>query len=298
MSKVKRCLYNGVELAVLPEWGQDKYPNVCIMQAGVIEGAIYMVRLPYQAVPVPTNDGSIMYETPCYELFTAFGGREWEFGNEYTEPRTVYLYRPESDGENPALHIIWSNFDIYDGEGNRYYEKSDDPVPIYEYFDLRSWLTGYALGLAGKRLPFGIATEREPVGYLYAHIAKEDETPTHTINGVGYVGAVLPKLLEIPEGYEYMEIETSVSLDEFWLIAQTTISIRLNDRYQYPEDGNYLIYKVADGVWVTDGKVHSYKQGQTFGSDAYGGILWSNYNILTEDGKVYLEKFDPVPVNE
>ena len=68
---------------------------------------------------------------------------EWEDIFETGIPAHGYYALAVQDGPH------WSNHTLYDQNGNLVIEPSD-PVA---YFDLKSWLTGYALGIAGKPLP-------------------------------------------------------------------------------------------------------------------------------------------------
>lgn len=67
----------------------------------------------------------------------------------------------------------------------------------------QSFKLGFIMGLlcpSEKRV-------EEPVAYLYGHVAKEGEAVTHVVNGVSYVGAVLPKVPERDrEKYPYVSI--------------------------------------------------------------------------------------------
>ena len=69
--------------------------------------------------------------------------------------------------------------------------------------DIKPLLTNYALGLCSKPLKVAEKQPTEPPTeptadyYLYAHKAHEDETPTHTIDGVEYVGVITPDIFTV-----------------------------------------------------------------------------------------------------
>ena len=54
----------------------------------------------------------------------------------------------------------WTSHDILDTSGNSIYLAESEPVPVQEGFCLKSWLTGFVLGLAGKPMPL---VTRQPV---------------------------------------------------------------------------------------------------------------------------------------
>lgn len=86
----------------------------------------------------------------------------------------------------------------------------DEPVvpdePVLDPYST-SLLMGYRVG----QMIRGMRVKREPETFLYAHMARDGETATHTIDGVGYVGAVLPDINtvwtdELKKQYPYAAI--------------------------------------------------------------------------------------------
>lgn len=167
-------------------------------------------------------------------------------------------------------------------------------------FDLKSWLTGFALGLAGKPLP--ISQGKEPIGYLYGHIAKEGETATHTIDGVGYVGAVLPNIdsvwtdeLKKMYKYAYMYLDKDTSAYTLVVNSVPIYYIKESFRGAYLSLMSYFRYKLNGGVWEfveKDGVVPIYiKEIDDFG--------WTNFDICTYEGDIlYLAASEPIPIYE
>ena len=181
-------------------------------------------------------------------------------------------------------------------------------------YDQKSFLKGLALGLAGKPLEFAPKKEpvipdvpiepdvpSEPVAYLYGHVAKEGETPTHTIDGVGYVGAVLPKLPEWDTvAYPYAVIGYFIaSVCHLYYAAEpfTTDSLgRIAENSILNGGGNISQYKytIGDSAWSEEG---AYKST---------GIepLWANF-ALYYGSKHYeypnglcIAASDPIPIYE
>ena len=182
-------------------------------------------------------------------------------------------------------------------------EGDELPVMGHGRFELRSWLMGFAFGAAGKpgaQSPVGPM----PVGYLYGHIAGEGETPTHTVDGVDYVGVVMDALPERDEEkYPYLIVH-DVGRWGAWASAGKTVS------YIYSSiDGDYMV-EFAGGYLGTD-PVHDENLQDTTqwhpwveaaeDKNEYielSNILWSNFDVYYENGKLCLAASDPIPIYE
>ena len=157
--------------------------------------------------------------------------------------------------------------------------------------DLKSWLTGYALGLAGQPMPFGVASKPEPVAYLY--------------NGVR-----LPALPEWDrEKYPYAFIcikPTQVMFDPkpHLYCMETT---RMVDDWEILNGINglcYLYNEEEGNEWISKGTVTSQNTGIN------SKIIWSNHDIYYDPdgyydignehlaGTVFLAASEPAPVYE
>ena len=176
-------------------------------------------------------------------------------------------------------------------------EEPEEPVVAW---DKRSFWLGVSLGLAGKGLP-PIKTA-EPIGYLYGHVAKEGETPTHTINGVDYVGAVLPECA-LPkwsnEIYPYLYIGYKADYPDYLPNKETIIACAYQSPRKFVEKSYGLIVENNNNpqekcfvkdltTWIEDTEDWIY--------DYYP--FYSNTNIYKEDGTIYLAASDPIPIYE
>ncbi len=200
-------------------------------------------------------------------------GGNWEYYATHEWPH-AFTY--------PFDSIIYANYDLLDSDGTLYLAASD-PVPVEETtpaFSLKAWLTGYALGIAGKPLPF--AGKKEPVAYLY--------------NGVR-----LPKLPEWDkEAYPYAVIAQTLSGDgavvfgfavcaDPWYVG----SYSSGDNF-VGADGNGFQWTLIDGVWVQN---NMFWGTYNISDDGYG--VWSNHDVIdTTDGTIYLTASEPVPIYE
>ena len=155
--------------------------------------------------------------------------------------------------------------------------------------DLKSWLTGFAVGLAGKPLPQRYQ-QKQLVGYSYN-------------------GYIFPALPELPEA-----------------VASRCpyLAICSRDGSQYPWDSRGVLivsskkpsletdYK-GDPVFVTRNEYSAIyrhrKEDVDFWEDmgahtvdlhhwGYENIIWSNFDILDNKGNVWLAASEPDPVYE
>lgn len=153
-------------------------------------------------------------------------------------------------------------------------------------FDLKSWLTGFVLGLSGKPLPL---CKRQPVAYLY--------------NGIR-----LPALPEWDrEMYPYAYIIKSNSSDSYFLCVYDDRAV-YDEKYEYTpcivdthgdNKAQLRKYYVSNGEWAyaLGGKVTT-PYGLSFAGGSSDTPVWCNTDILNEDGTVYLPASEPVPVYE
>jgi hypothetical protein len=162
------------------------------------------------------------------------------------------------------------------------------------------WLTGKRIA-SQRRKPQG-----EPVAYLYGHVAKEGEAPTHTINGVDYVGAVLPDIntvytpeLQKTHPYAALVFDPIVGTEEWRATLYVT---------QEPADASYRgvkspsaswriasstlngIWNLPVGVWGDYSELRSY----VYDEDE---PTWANYPVPNKDGSTFREFSDPIPVS-
>lgn len=165
----------------------------------------------------------------------------------------------------------------------------------------RSRVLGMILGSVSR----GQFPQREPVAFLYGHVAKEGETPTHTINGVWYVGAVCPDIFKVytPElqaEYPFALLIKAVDSESYWVYASAERAYvtegytpRLNGPcarfYYYPE----IYPDKTEWTEMTLGTEEWY----TFGGwdDT---ILWANHDIPASVDTPSVSASQPIPVYE
>lgn len=140
--------------AISPLWDEDKYPYLIIRAESMgpnSEGAInwFYNLCAYEKQPIlyPVVESEIPYFRERRKLGFAdnerspsadYGGPYydavpyyWSKGladADYTESTSAYVFFvSEKTGK-----VVWTNFDIYDTDGNLYFPKSADPTPVYE----------------------------------------------------------------------------------------------------------------------------------------------------------------------
>lgn len=129
------------------------------------------------------------------------------------------------------------------------------------------------------------------------YLAASDPVLTYTdpdvyIGEVGYYGAVLQKLPEWDkETYPYAFIRTYTNFGQEWLTLRAFA--------EYDTTGEKVSY--GSGVWgsMPVGNKEWYNTGtHNAGEQAKSGIMWANFDILNDDGSVYLKGTEPIPVGE
>ena len=150
-------------------------------------------------------------------------------------------------------------------------------------FCLKSWLTGYALGLSGKPLPL---SGGEPVAYLY--------------NGVR-----LPKLPEWDkEKYPNAMITDGIHTTVTGIGVATVLNLG-TFHYEWNQYGRYqfnmkdcALYKLIDNKWVLsyEGDRNLILNPDEERTTDY--VLWTDTDIVSSTGSVWLAASEPIPVYE
>lgn len=224
----------------------------------------------------------------------------------------------DSDGNDIHLRLDGGNHTIYIGTGNSFAEENVEftageyaeqyPSSVFTTNDVyvpwantrnhSAMILGYLIGkriASQRRKPQG-----EPVAYIYGHVAKEGETPTHTIDGVDYVGWTGPALPESELPYKVVGTFPGNDVVEYCAYSNNPLVVG------YYVDGDY-----CEEIWLGD---FVYDGGEVFGwkladgkweplrSDAVAMTpivpVWSNYDLLDIFNATFLSASDPIPVYE
>ena len=183
-------------------------------------------------------------------------------------------------------------------------------------YDKQSFLSMLAAGLVCKGTL--AQKEKEPVAYLYGHVAQEGETPTHTIDGVDYVGAVFPDIYtvytpELQKEYPYALIAFDDYSDPSEKFILATLRLIKSIDYGNSALCEYINFYAGDPVYhcnVYDDEPFMWVDSLTE-EDAnirFDAIDWANFDIVCQTdiyaneskpiGAVYCAASDPIPIYE
>lgn len=266
-------------------------------------------------------------------MFTIRGASFWGDGFEYEPYNNIdHSYDEIINGvtEESEVFFTWSNHNIYDDDGCLYYQGTnydgtyngvvlpeipDDLLLKYPYavivetkmlkeeepepYDHRAFQVGIATGLAcdgwykgetaeeetevnpflqgveiGRKIKAQRLAKQEPVAYMY--------------NGVQ-----LPELPEWDkETYPYAFINGD---DTYYMLHVTDKPLKAIDGYMRSEEGTvaHEYSELGDGVWKK-----FYQTNIIAGVHTLLLPMWSNRDVLNEDGSVYLSASEPIPVYE
>lgn len=154
--------------------------------------------------------------------------------------------------------------------------------------DKHSFLVGLSLGLAGKPLP--LAESKEPIAYLYNGVQLPD------INKV-MLDKNLPACITLNLGsgnYHLWFGAIGTRYPEYAAASATWDYIQFYDLAQgnkathyrlFPDASEWTYFAESAGIILS-------------GSSSGHAMIWSNYDILNEDGSLYFAASDPIPVYE
>lgn len=288
---MSKYLYNGVEFEELPELSIWPYQYKTIWLSTWGDYLAVLSDSAYQYVEYVGGNGQLLF----YGLATAGNGvilRQNVAGNWVVLNEFEAVDSPEFgvigqiDIQNGAI-VIWTNHPIRYEDGSIYRGANDDPIPVEpeepekKNFCLKSWLTGFALDMAGKLLPLTTG-KREPVAYLYKGVNKE---------------VILPKLPEV-EGRP-----NEIIIEHFTFTGNVYYAYQFSDFY-YGTGlyGNrcvacptgYVSYSAKEGdkEWTYVNTIEKDTNVATIDDWA----VWANFDVVDENGDVVLPKSDPIPV--
>ena len=158
------------------------------------------------------------------------------------------------------------------------------------------------LGMILASVSRGVFPQREPIGYLYGHVAKEGETPTHNVGGVDYVGVVAPGLPECGFPYATVEYETIMG---FAYLCFSSVPLEMahkengNIRVEPTAECEYVEYWFAPDIgisgWDFDKSGVANADFPLLNTD----VTWASYNVYNDnDGSLYIASSDPIPIYE
>lgn len=294
MSKYYR--YNGVKLPALPKDVVDKYPYIVILfEHDRGYGSFYS----FHASTEPSELEKIWYSADnAYQTELLQRGKGVSYYIKKDQSDIWTRLHDEVDGSESASapywysdvlvnslgvllnSVVWTNHNIYNIDGGIEYTANDAPTPIPD-IDLKSWLTGYALGLAGKPMPLGVP---RPTAYLYN-------------------GTKLPPLPEWDdEVYPYVVLDWTAGLNTIWFYAVSEqkhlTRMGSNGEYYIAADGGETFLSCTFRPLYMDAFPVPREKTYTKEFMLTNTPHWANYDVKNTDGSIHTAASEPVPVYE
>ena len=283
---MSKYIYNGWEFEQLPNqdthpyWASYIYKTIYLDQAGDYRATLS--DSPHRVTELYVANGVYldhMLSTPGngVELRLNANG-DWVVSREFSPEN----YTPYGDPHHILVIdgevVIWSNYAIYFDDGSLYQmagatpypvggtpvdpdepdipdvpvEPEEPPVEEKKDFCLRSWLTGFCLGMAGKPLPF-IGKKRLTLSQVRCSTIKFPVIYPHT-------STWSLKPWNLPDGY------TSVDYEFVW------------------SDGDNLYYSKNSTQWVLN--------GDTWVEKTWNGLSsFSGLDIWTDGTNIYYSNY-------
>ena len=265
-------LYNGVELPGLPEtWNEAAHPYLFIRVVsldGSAENAVYSL-FAASAAAVSYDDNGILFPSSAVGEKYAVSDGAWV---ESSESLSDAFYIKRNDG---FLYTLWANFDILNSDGSVYIAASE-PVPVVEKFPIREWIGWLLAGLCSRPLPMGA---RVPVAYLYNGVRlpglpKEWNPETHPFACLFTTGGNVYTLRMMPsDSYYTTYFNKRVFMSDNGCLEATNVT---------GDTDRFTLTERTGGVYIS----------------LTDKTIWVSFDLVNEDGSIFLAASDPIPVYE
>ena len=290
--------YSNITPPTLPSYDSTLYTHY-VLEFEYDNGAENWaaVSMRYSATPFTYNGAAVTNAGEHHLQTYGSGTGEWTYWGTLTE-----LSIAPGVTATGGYRRIWTNHNILDGSGNVWLaantatpaEANQDRLSI-----MKSKLAGLIMAWCAPVRQF---PQREPVAFLYGHVAKEGETPTHTINGVRYVGVVAPKLPAV-DGYDFAYMQKyNEYLGGYHLRFSSVVGVEKDGYLSFPAGGLYQLYsfRIDEGATQWDGGSTGTWGEPSDNIPGNGGlssiVAWTNFDILNEAGNVFFAKSKPIPI--
>ena len=229
--------------------------------------------------------------------WTCTDGKAWNGGSQY-DVSDKYL--------KDIGTLVWTHYDIcYEGSTSVYMEGSEPVLAVSQWAKMRALVRGIMAGLVS----YGYLGERSgeaPEAAYYLYGTASDSGNVALVNGNSYVlynGAVLPPLPKwdkttYPYATIYITKGTSLggssTPDSYFLLLSDAKTYKKGTGL-YPQgdiECGWCRYEWDENTWA----LYNKPQVGTFSFFASGGALWSNYNLLNDDGSVHVAASNPIPL--
>lgn len=265
----------------------------------------------YSATPIAieTNDSGeyllAMGNPHCFYRYDTRANTDWVQGSVY-EYATRYTM---SSYQNP----IWSTHKVVYPNGTLFIDKSDPPSSLYEGFtekddggiDLYSWTVGLIMGMSDR---FGLIqnsmyeddnsgdggdSSSNPVAYLYSGVRLPE---VQVWKGKKYDSA-LGGYVEVDTGTLIYKPSKYNTENAYYYIKHPNVNYLAfefghNSQTKVRPKCTSPRFKLQDNEWTENGEFTPVLSSDIELTD----VVWTNYDILYDDGTVAFAATEPVPV--
>lgn len=277
------CLYNGVPFPAMPEGDLANAFIYGISADGTTEAAVYTLIFASGTTPSYDANGIIFPYSSVGGKYTVVDGA-WA---EASEPSSDFYIKRDN-----LIFTLWANFDVLDSDGSVYVAASEPECSGEPGDDSGGGNTGSQTIAEARREAFmqGMAT----MAALYSRML-EKRTPVAQPERYMYNEYDAPPLPDAVDGYPYTYL--CIGLFSRILILSDTELIYYGDlKFGPPEGKTAQIIQYIDSYGFKDGWGESSTQ-TVQGTYSYEPV-WTNHDVLDQDGTVYLAASEPVPIYE
>lgn len=259
-----KFLYGGVTLPAKPDYDETVFPCAYMQNSNtliVVSAVGYIIKdTEGNATGMRSADGTNL----IYSAWTCDDGETWTPLTVERETSTV-----------AAANVFWSNTDLCYEDGTVYVAASE-PVPVVEKFPIREWIGWLLAGLCSRPLPMGA---RVPVAYLYNGVRlpglpKEWNPETHPFACLFTTGGNVYTLRMMPsDSYYTTYFNKRVFMSDNGCLEATNVT---------GDTDRFTLTERTGGVYIS----------------LTDKTIWVNFDLVNEDGSIFLAASDPIPVYE
>lgn len=289
-----KYLYKGLELPALPEWDKTAYPYAYIYYVGETPTFCTLVLIPAAAeIVYEEGTSAILFATTHYRSYYARSVDEQWDDNGITETSgSIYLLKPWLDYPDNYTVLQWTNFNVYNKDNELMFPESDpvpveEPTPDDENFDLKSWLTGFALGLASKPLQLNEGNPVAPEARM-AHVYNGIPLPPISWDTVTYPYALI---LYLRDGGKFLYcVYKRINYFEFGFLR--------TPYFGDEADGTCLVFEYTPGEagWIQLEDTSYYLPVKR--NFSYNRVVWANFPLMYSDETLYMGASKPEPITD
>lgn len=268
--------YNSVKLPNIDDVWTDKETYRCASMAHIPSMGTYGLFLSGNAFIYSSDVPGIKMINSCKSQVYILNDGKWVLNSSADIPAgTEY---------NQSVYVPhWASYDVVYNSLTDVFLPASEPVHVTyvidEGYDETSFKIGLTLGLCGKGIVDG-----------------ELEVAGESVQMYSYNGTMLPALPEWDKTtYPYAYIITDYPINGGHGIIVSSIPLVAIDGVMATTNTLVDIYGYIEGMGLTSW-VHSNSCELTEGDGRGNSVIWCSSDIFSDNGSLYLEASDPVPV--